>query len=144
MTSIRRVHKVADLHTVAALAGGLFRAEEIPDFACSRSAWWLGRGQDGTPVAFAGARVLTHPNRGLGFLSLAGVLPSARGQGMQRRLIRVRIAWARALGLSGLVTYTSPDNVISANNLISCGFRLYRPQEPWGLASGIYLARRLT
>src|SRR5205085_2627542 len=57
--------------------------------------WWIG--YDGVlPVAFAAM----HPSSqwsDVGYLSRAGVLSSHRGQGVQRRLLRVRERRARVL-----------------------------------------------
>ena len=73
----------------------------------------------------------------MGYLKRAGVRLPHRGQGLQRRFVRVREAQARREGFSALVTDTS-DNPSSANNLIACGYRIYRPDEPWGFPHTIY------
>lgn len=79
-----------------------------------------------------------------GFLSLAGILPSARGLGLHRRLIHARVAGARRLGLPRAITYTARENLASANNLIRCGFSLYLPGELYGFANAYYFQRSLT
>jgi predicted acetyltransferase len=58
------------------------------------------------------------------------VLPSHRGFGLQKKFIRVRIRQAKALGLNWLITSTY-DNPASANSLISCGFKMFNPTNPW-------------
>lgn len=91
--------------------------------------WWIG--YDG-PLAVAFAAL--HPSSqwsDAGYLSRAGVLPSHRGQGLQRRLLRVRERRARALGLGWLVSDTR-FNPPSANNLIAAGFKTFEPSKPWG------------
>jgi RimJ/RimL family protein N-acetyltransferase len=100
--------------------------------------WWLVR--DGRSViGFAGLRRCGLPvNRGLGFLCRVGIAARHRGHGLQKRLIRVRERAARAEGLEELVTYCAPWNLASANSLIACGFRLYRPAERWGGAEALY------
>lgn len=90
--------------------------------------WWIA--YDGElAVAFASL----HPSSqwsDAGYLSRAGVLPSHRGQGLQKRLLRVRERRAKALGLSWLVTDTRM-NPPSANSLISSGFKTFMPSKPW-------------
>jgi len=65
-----------------------------------------------------------------GYLVRCGVLPSHRGFGLQKKFIRVRIRQAKALGLNWLITSTY-DNPASANSLISCGFKMFNPTNPW-------------
>ena len=88
--------------------------------------WWLAYGEEG-PVGYAG--LLHYPDIGRpgSFLLRCGVLPEARGQGLQRRFIQVREAQAKRDGYDRCFTYTAPDNLHSANNLIACGYRLYTP-----------------
>jgi GNAT superfamily N-acetyltransferase len=101
--------------------------------------WWLA--WDGEQyVGFAGLEVL---NQHSGFLCRVGVLHSARGQGLHKRLIRAREHRARALGLRSLVTYTSRDNLRSANNLIHLGFVLYRPDNEFGLKDSFYFRKEI-
>ncbi len=77
------------------------------------------------------------------YFDRAGVAPHARGRGLQRRLIRARLAWSRSRGNTHAITYTAAHNIVSANNLIRCGFRLYEPAKPWaGLAGSLYWMRR--
>jgi GNAT superfamily N-acetyltransferase len=98
--------------------------------------WWLVHSEDGVPVAFAGL-VPSQRWSDCGYLCRAGVLPAHRGQGIQKKLIRVRIRQARALGWNWLITDTH-DNPASANSLIARGFRLFNPTKPWGADSALY------
>lgn len=105
--------------------------------------WWIDE-EKGVPVAFAGMKVCAADyNRGLGYLSRAGVLAKYRGQGRQRRLIHARVAQAGRLGLAEVVTYVMAANLASANSLIGAGFRLYHPAERWGGKEALYFRRRL-
>ena len=65
------------------------------------------------------------------FLNSCGVLPAARGRGIQRMLVRKRVNKARNMGFAWAYTYTHANNVHSSNNLIGCGFRMWRPPY-WG------------
>lgn len=109
--------------------------EDAPrDF--SRDVVWIGVDPDGVEVAFCSLRLLPD---GQWYLSRAGVIPAARGAGLQKRMIRLRVAHARrkAPG-STVITDTTHDNYASANSLMGCGFRLYRPERRWGFDTGLY------
>jgi ribosomal protein S18 acetylase RimI-like enzyme len=103
--------------------------------------WWVM--WEGTEaVAFASLKHYASDPQ-LGYLSRAGVMPSYRGKGIQRRLIRVREAYARRSGLQVIVTDTSHSNLASSNSLIGCGYKLYQPAHPWGFPDGNYWRKRL-
>jgi RimJ/RimL family protein N-acetyltransferase len=107
------------------------------------SSWWVVC-DEGATVAYAGLRPCREPfNRGLAFLSRAGVLSSHRGRGLQKRMIRARLREARRLGMHEVVTYCVPENLASANSLIACGFRLYRPEHRWGGSAALYFRKTL-
>ena len=100
--------------------------------------WFVRDDQDNT-VAFAG--LLCSKTEGGGFLARSGVLRPWRGQGLQRRLIKAREAHARRRGMHFLVSHTV-DNPVSANNLIECGFRIYKPIAPWDEGDGVVFWRK--
>lgn len=105
--------------------------------------WWLAR-RGSEVVGFAGLTTYEGELAGTGFLSRAGVLPAATGCGLQRRLIHVRVACAKTLGLTRLVSYTAPHNFASAANLLRCGFRFYTPWYEWGCKGALYFEKRLS
>lgn len=81
----------------------------------------------GSIVGYGGVR-LPPQWPGVAFLSRAGVLPEYRGQGIQKRLIRARVAWAkRSNQATHAITYTNYYNPASSNALIAAGFKLYVP-----------------
>jgi GNAT superfamily N-acetyltransferase len=84
--------------------------------------WWVAR-LGGEPVAYAG--LLAQDGGAKAFLCRAGVLPQARGGGLQRRLLRAREAHARRVGVPRLYTYTSVFNFASTNSLLAAGYRPY-------------------
>lgn len=99
--------------------------------------WWIARDGE-NPVGYAGLKPLKD-EPGVAFMSRVGVLPTHRGKGLGRRLVEVRVQFARSQpDIDTLITYTSPQNIASANNLISAGFRLYTPEYFWGLENGLY------
>jgi len=101
--------------------------------------WWIAYRCD-EPAGFAGI-VPSSIGLGVGYLKRAGVLPWHRGNGLQRRLLKVREAKARKLGWSRIITDTT-DNVPSANNLIAAGYRLFQPR-PWAFKHSLYWTKEL-
>lgn len=106
--------------------------------------WWIvWKGREA--VGYAGLRPCKNPcNNGVGFLNRVGIVPDHRGNGLQKRLIRVREAAARRIGLTELVTYCVPWNSASINSLVACGYRFYRPHTKYGGAGAIYLRKRIS
>jgi GNAT superfamily N-acetyltransferase len=125
---------VTDLHSACwPKAGGSYWD---PD-----AEWWLANDTTGGAVAFAGLRA--SKSEAGAYLCRAGVHPMVRGNGLQRRLIKAREAWARKQGLRFLVTDTVYGNHWSANNLIEEGFRMYNPIAPWGSDDSSYWRKEL-
>ena len=90
--------------------------------------WWIAT-QDGVDCAFAG--LISSPWwSDCGYLIRCGVVPDMRGQGLQKKFIRVRVRQAKTLKMNWVVTSTY-DNPASANSLISCGFKMFNPTKPW-------------
>lgn len=102
--------------------------------------WWLVY-FDGEPVGFAGMKP-ARTDRNAVYLSRSGVLPGHRGKGLQKRLIRARLAEAKRQGRTRAIT-TTFENPPSANNLIATGFRQYSPAEPWGPDGTAYWTRSI-
>jgi GNAT superfamily N-acetyltransferase len=90
----------------------------------SRGVHWLAADAEGNPLGFCSACEI---GEGYVFLSRAGLLPAARGLGLQRRMIATRLAWARRQGAVAAITYVVYENPASLVNLLRCGFRFYRP-----------------
>lgn len=87
--------------------------------------WWVIR--DGNkPVAYAALRVEKKGDHRIAHFTRCGVLPEARGRGYQAKLIQARLSWCRRQNIRLVKTYTSHDNVKSANNLRAAGFRSRR------------------
>lgn len=103
--------------------------------------WWTITDTSGRDVGFAGL-VYSFRWSDCGYLCRAGVIPSSRGQGIQKKLIRVRIRQAKAVGMNWLITDTY-DNPASSNSLISCGFKLFEPTVPWGATGTLYFRLKL-
>lgn len=115
-----------------------FDGDSLPDF--DQEYWWLAY-DDKEPIAFAGM----HKSRSwhnVGYMCRVGVLPEYRGNGLQKRLIRTRLAHAKRHGWVAVITDTY-DNPPSSNSLISCGFKLYNPENPWSFKNALYWIKRL-
>jgi GNAT superfamily N-acetyltransferase len=101
--------------------------------------WWIAT-ENGVDIGFAGL-VRTVSWTDCGYLCRAGVIPDARGQGLQKKLINVRVRQAKALGWNWVVTDTRL-NPASANSLISCGFKMFEPSKPWGCKDTLYWRKK--
>lgn len=134
MTRIRRA-TAADALVLLDLQRQCLDSDAPLGFA-DASHWWLAF-DAGRPVGFAAAK-RSHRWTDAWYFSRAGVLPTAQGQGLQKRLIRARLRAAKAAGMAWAITDTTLDNAPSINSLIGCGFKSYRPLEPWALRRSIY------
>lgn len=103
--------------------------------------WWIAYSRETkAPVGFAGLwPSLRQP--GAGYLCRAGVLPEGRGQGLQRKLIKVREREAKKKRWVVLFSDTKPGNAHSLNNLFACGFRSFVPSDPWSGAEWNYVRK---
>ena len=101
-----------------------------------RGHWWVAYAEGGKPVGFAGL-VRSIKWTDTGYLCRAGVLDEFTGHGLQKRFILARIRKARELGWNWLITDTT-NNPASSNSLINCGFKIYKPGQPWGFRNAIY------
>lgn len=99
------------------------------DFQQLHGDWWIAY-RNGAPVAFAGLWPSVR-SPGSGYLCRAGVMPEARGEGLQRRLIKVREKEARKKRWVALFSDCRPGNAHSLNNLFACGYRAFVPSDPW-------------
>jgi len=99
--------------------------------------YWLATSEDGTSAGFCSA--VYRPERGYVFLSRAAVFPWARGLGLQRRMIRTRVRWARTTPADRVITYTASKNYESMLNLVRCGFRFYEPEVEYAGSKYHYL-----
>lgn len=102
--------------------------------------WWVAYHAD-LAVGFSCLSPSQQLEDGI-YLGRCGVGKAYRGRGIQRQMIRLRVQWARRHGYKWAVSDTT-DNVPSANNLISCGFRLYTPKIPYSFARALYWRKRL-
>jgi GNAT superfamily N-acetyltransferase len=102
--------------------------------------WWFAYYKD-EPIAFTGLMYYPYLKEPAAFLYRTGVLKDYRGHGLQKRFIRVRETQAKKDGYKRIITYTSYDNYASANSLIACNYKLYRPPVDWGVKNAYYFQK---
>lgn len=105
--------------------------------------WWIARDPEGKPAGFCGMSLWAGGDALTAYLSLAGVIPEYRGQGLQKRLIRTRLNKAKQLSLARVVTDTTTYNPASVNSLVACGFRQFLPAVPWRVPGALYWEKTL-
>jgi ribosomal protein S18 acetylase RimI-like enzyme len=125
---------LADLHRLT-----FFDRASMPAFDWGH--WWVAY-YETTPVAFAGVIPSTRATNA-GYLSRVGVLKRHCGRGLQLRLMRALESRARLNGWRSVVSDTT-DNVVSANNFIRAGYRLYQPHTPWAWPNTLYWRKSIT
>ncbi len=139
--SIREVRFEDEAPVIISMDAALFDAVDAP-FPGGAGFWWLVYDEYySLPIGYANLR-RSHKWADCGFLARAGLLPEARGHGVQKRLIRARIAKARRIGWSYLITNTY-RNPASVNSLIACGFKAYIPTYKWAGADAQYWRRKI-
>lgn len=116
-----RIRQTDDLDTIAELDRAEF---DIPltEEELNTSNWWLAHMGDEV-VGFAGIQMKYA--EGKAFLVRGAVLPVARGGGLQKRMIRTRVSFAKRLGINRCYTYVWAGNFASMRSLIACGFKPY-------------------
>lgn len=112
-------------------------ARELHKLSFPKDAWvgddheyWFAADERGDVAAFASA--IFYPDSRIVYLSRCGVLGSASGAGLQRRLIQVRTNWARRAGAEVAFTYTTIKNYPSIVNLLRCEYRFFKPDSKLG------------
>lgn len=115
MFTLRRTEDIDEVRELHALA--------FPEDAWvgDDHTFWIARDREGRAVGFCSA--IYNVDKRSVFLSRAAVMGCAKGTGLQRRMIRVRLRWARANGAPAAHTYTTLKNYASMLNLLKCGFR---------------------
>jgi len=124
---------LADLHRLT-----FFESAPTPQF--DQGHWWLAY-QDSVAVAFAGMVPSTRALNA-GYFCRVGVMDRHRGQALQLRLTPATERRARRKGWCCIVSDTT-NNLVSANNFIRAGYRLYQPHYPWGWPNTLYWYKSL-
>lgn len=93
----------------------------------------LARNSRGDPI---GCGTLARVGKGIGEMKRLFVRPEARGTGLGRALVDIRIAAAREMGLSTLIADTLRKNVEMQHLYKSLGFREVPPHTQSGTVEG--------
>lgn len=135
------VRQTDDLDTVHELDRACFPSDKaMLEDELNKSVWWIAYA-DKEPVGFAGLTPDEEARKG--FMIRAGVLPEARGAGIQRRLIRARVAYCTKQDFTRIYTYVWAGNIASMKSVVRSGFVPYyweRTEDPMTL---IYFEREL-
>lgn len=133
--SIRRSE---DELTIRYLHSETFPTDEFYDSDYPMVYWiaWCGI----EPIGFA---ILGLWDDGTCFLARAGLIESARGKGLHKRLITARENYAKKNNYSAVITYTIKDNYSSMNNLASRGYKLYEPEYPYAADNCMYFIKEI-
>lgn len=137
-TSTVRIRSGYDAIAVARVSAVCLPGDDVPAEDFTRE-WWIARsGKD--PVGFC---CLSDLGDGVAYLELVAVMPKARGQRLQVRLMATALRHARKIGLKVAVSYTAHWNHGSSNSFIASQWRLYTPEYKWGWADGLYWRKTL-
>jgi GNAT superfamily N-acetyltransferase len=110
-------------------------------YPITKGYWYVVYTQNSEAVGFGGI-VPSSRWADTMYLCRAGITRAHQGRGLQKRLLRARIRKAKTLGMNWVITDTN-QNPASANNLISIGFRMFEPSEPWGFKTALYWKYRI-
>lgn len=114
---LRRLREGADVSALREMYHGSIEG----DWPGDHQAFWVAHDAEGL-AAFCGAKLLGNTVA----LSSAVVAPRARGQNLQRRMIRCRLRWGMRLGATLATTYVYVLNYPSLTNLLLEGFRFHK------------------
>jgi GNAT superfamily N-acetyltransferase len=103
--------------------------------------WWLVYAGDDA-IGFAGL-VPFYPFPAIGYLKRCLVKPDHHGHGLQYRLMVARIAKAKRLGWTMLVSECGEDNGYSSCNFSRAGLERCEPEQRWGAEDSIYWIKKL-
>ncbi len=122
---LRRADDPDAIDDIAEVDARVFEGAPFP----ADSEWWvLG---DDPEDGYCGARLAHVDGANIVTLTRGYVGPDQRGEGWQKRMVRARLRWGKALGAERASTYTWHDNVASMRSLIACGFKPAVCSDGW-------------
>lgn len=130
----RKVQTTSAYAVLTALHTLTFPGDEVPEWKPSGLAWITY--DNGEPVAFLYCEQMHDRSW---YFSRVGVMPAARGLGLQRKLMKTM---QRALPGAVLIS-TTYRNPASANNFVREQWMTYLPAVPWGAPDTIYWRKDL-
>lgn len=131
------IRKTYDFFSIVALNQEIFPGDLL-DVSTNVHGWIVRCGDDRKPIGFCTCTDIGHR---ILFLSRAGLLPNYFGYGLHKRLINIRLRYAKVNGFKTVITYVKKDNYASFANLIKCGFLIYTPEYDYAGKDFIYLIK---
>lgn len=99
---------------------------------------WIYHNRYWYPSGFAILRPLAIDGElDMAYMAAAGLVKTARGKKLHKKLIDVRMQYCKRNEISHLITYVLDYNLASANSLINKGFRLYEPDWKYAGKRGV-------
>jgi GNAT superfamily N-acetyltransferase len=130
--------QTTDYQAIAQMDSVLF-SDDHPVESWNSHIWWIGY-VAGKPVCYCSIK---DEGSGIAYLSRSGVIPSYRGNGFQKRMIRKREDWCKTNNIVSVISDTAYWNSTSINSLIRCGYRVYTPVIPWSNETQLYWIKRI-
>src|ERR1700743_849305 len=103
--------------------------------------WWVAFDEHKSAVGFAGM-VAMHPFTSCWYLKRCYVVERARGQGLQRKFLKLREIRAAELGIRQLVV-ECPAGSKSEENLVKAEYERVDPEQKWGPEGSAYFSKRI-
>jgi predicted GNAT family acetyltransferase len=138
LSSVRHAREIASL-----VAEGFSREDDGTRASAFIGVTWWGVFTSSGQLIGVGGMLQSAIEEDTFYLNRSYIQPEHRGHGLQRKLIKARVARAKELkgAFATSDTFNSPH---STNNLLGCGFRAYSPAEPWrGTDGTVYWRVRL-
>ena len=128
-----------DIEAIEAMDRVCFPFDRPYMFSWDKNVSWIVE-EGGEYVAYLSA----HPLRnGVWFFSRVGVMPSHRGQGLQRKLMTAMERHGRREGWREIVTYCVGRNGHSIANILEAGYRTYEPRKSYVGWQCVHMRKRL-
>lgn len=128
-----------DIEAIEAADRVCFPFDKQYMFTWEKNATWVAHEKDEL-VGYLSAHPLKH---GIWFFSRVGVMPSHRGQGLQRKLMACMEKHGRREGWREIVTYTVGRNGFSTANILAAGYRTYEPRKSYVGFQVVHMKKRL-
>lgn len=129
-----------DIEAIEAADRVCFPLDKPYMFGWEKNLSWVATDNKGEIVGYLSAHPL---KRGVLFFSRVGVMPCARGYGLQRKLMGAMERHARADGWREIVTYTVGINGWSTRNILAAGYRTYEPRKSYVGFEVVHMRKRL-
>lgn len=132
-----KIAREYDLQLIMDLHEKTFHEDEF-DFRADSVYWVAWEGDK--PLGFCAARPFAED---VLFMSWCGIRKMARGYGIQKKMIRSRLTYAKKNGYRTVLTYTSVDNICSIRNLMGSRFEVFLPEYRWAGKDFLYFRKQI-